>query len=66
MIFEKRDIILGEMCVNFTKEPAVLIYSENCPAPQIHGYDLRADNATMKSRTRTDRFENFVTVKYAV
>ena len=37
----------------------------NCPVPQTHGYDLRADNATMKIKTRTDRFGNLVTVKYA-
>ena len=35
----------------------------NCPAPQIHSYNLRDDNVAKKIKTRTDRFGNFVTVK---
>ena len=36
----------------------------NCTAPQIHGYNLRADNVAEKIKTRTDRFGNSVTVKH--
>ena len=48
--------------------PGNPLYSiiHNCSAPQIHGYNLRAGNVAMKIKTRTDRFGNFVTVKYAV
>ena len=56
-------------CKRFVESiaPGNPLYSiiQNCPAPQTHHYDLRADNATVKINTRTDRFGNFVTVKYA-
>ena len=38
----------------------------NCPSPQTHSYNLRDDNLAKKIKTRTDRFGNFVTVKYAI
>ena len=38
----------------------------NCPEPQNHAYNLRANNVAKKIKSRADRFVNFVTVKYAV
>ena len=39
--------------------PGNPLYSiHNCSAPQIHGYNLRADNVAKKIKTRTDWFRN--------
>ena len=47
-------------CKRFVESvlPGNPLYSfiKNCPAPQTHGYDLRAENGTIKIKTRTDRF----------
>ena len=58
----------GEVCKKFIRACTVepVKYCKPYKTVTEHGYSLRSNNSTINHMGRTDRYRNFVTIKYCI